>query len=411
MLIKKVVAREILDSRGMPTVEVELETNVGFFSAQVPSGTSTGTNEAFELRDKEKRYGGNGVLKAIENVMKKIAPKIHYLSPENQKMIDELLIKLDGTVNKSRLGANAILAVSVAVCKAGAAENELPLYEYIAQLYGKKMNKRIPVPLILIFEGGKHAHKSSDIQEFMIIPTEEEFKEGLRKGVEVYHMIGELMKKNNFSTTVGYEGAYGSPFKNDTTIFEFVQKGILSAGFKEKEFRFAIDVAASELYDKNSYSINGKHLKKKTLLSYYQTLIKNYDIASIEDGFDEDDWDSWKGLTSKIGKSHMIVGDDLLTSNPTRIRRAIKEKACNTLLLKINQIGTISEALEAARLASDAGWKIIVSHRSGETEDTFIVDFAVGIGADFVKFGAPSRGERTGKYNQLLRIGEALKTA
>ena len=365
MHIKKVMAREILDSRGIPTVEVELQTQGGSFFAEVPSGTSTGIYEAVELRDRGSPYGGKGVLHAVNNVIYKIGPKIHYLSPEHQDIIDELLIRLDASVHKSRLGANAILAVSIAVCKAGAAEKKISLSKHIAELAGKKSIDHLPRPLILVFEGGTHARKSSDIQEFMIIPTERSFSEGLRKSVEVYHRIEKILQRMNFPTTVGYEGAFPSPFKHDADVFTLILKAIAAAGYKEKEFRFAIDVAASELYSKKNYRINGSSMNTKMLLSYYQLLFKYYPIFSIEDGFDQNDWSGWKELTNKFGKDHLIVGDDFLATNPVRIKRAIREKACNTLLLKINQIGTISESIEAARLARAEAWNIIVSHRSG----------------------------------------------
>jgi len=407
MLIKEVKAREILDSRGFPTIEVELNTNNGEFRASVPSGTSIGKNEALELRDKNNRYCGLGVQKAVENINQKIAPKIKYLSPSNQTEIDKLLLKLDGTKDKSKLGANAILAVSIAVCKAGAGENNLPVYKHMAKLAKNKLIK-IPQIMMLVIEGGKHADKSSDIQEFMINPIENNFKEALRKSTEVYHIIKEILKGKGFITSVGYEGAFPSPYSENEKVFDLILEGIKNSGYIN-EFHLAIDAAASEFFSNGRYFLDGKQLTYEDLLNIYYKWNENYPLSSIEDPFDEEDELAWKMISESIQDEIMIVGDDFLVTNTERIRKAIKQKLCNALLVKPNQIGTISETLYAVSLAQSAGWKIIVSHRSGETTDDFIANFAVGVGADYVKFGAPCRGERTAKYNELLRISEKIK--
>lgn len=408
MLIKEVKAREILDSRGVPTVEVDLITNSDLFRVSVPSGTSTGKYEAVELRDGGKRYNGMGVLKAVENIRKKISPKLKYLSPLKQKEIDDLLIKIDGTKNKSKLGANAILAVSIAVCKAGAAENNTSLFKYIKKISGNKNKLFMPSTMILVFEGGKHADKSSDLQEFMIISKEKRFIEALRKSSEVYGSIKEILKNKKFNTNVGYEGAYPSPFIENEKVFDIILEGIKKAGYKDNDFNFAIDVAASEFCDKKNYILEGRKRTKEDIINFYYKLNKSYPLISIEDPFDQEDIDSWKTITESVNKDIMIVGDDLLATNPDRVRNAISKKLCNALLVKPNQIGTVSEAINAVNIAKNAGWKIVVSHRSGETEDNFIADFAIGVGADYVKFGSLSRGERTAKYNQLIRIYEEI---
>ena len=409
MLIKGVSAREVLDSRGMPTISVRLETNAGNFFASVPSGTSTGKYEALELRDGGKRFLGNGVSKAIDHINKKIAEKINYLSP-HQKEIDDLLLSLDGTKNKSKLGANALLAVSMAVCRAGASEQGLTLYRYIQKLRGKKISEKItlPTPMLLVFEGGMHANKSCSFQELMIMPREGNFKEQLEKAAVVYQTTKRELEKNNYSSGVGLEGAFASPFTDEEKLFSFLSQLIKKAGYGKTDFLYALDIAASELKTGKNYLVNEKKLTKEALFAWYEKLIKKYSITSIEDGFEQDDWKAWRELTARMGNKLMIVGDDFLASNPARITKAINEKAANSLLLKINQIGTISEAIEAARLAHAAGWNIIVSHRSGETNDDFISDFAVGVGAQYVKFGAVRGGERVAKYNRLLEIDEEL---
>ncbi len=408
MLIKGIKAREILDSRGIPTVEAEIFTNEGSFIASVPSGTSIGNYEAKELRDSNKRFNGMGVLKAVENIRKKISPKLKYLSPSKQEEIDDLLIKIDGTKNKSKLGANAILAVSIAVCKAGAAENNISLFKYIKKISGNKNKLFMPTAMILIFEGGKHADKSSDIQEFMIISKEKNFIESLRKSSEVYYSIKEVLINKKFNTNVGYEGAFSNPFIENDKVFNIILEGIKKAGYKDNDFNIAIDAAASEFYNNKNYIFEGKEITNEEILNFYYNLNKDYSLISIEDPFDQDDIDSWKTITESVNKNIMIVGDDLLATNPERIESAISKKLCNALLVKPNQIGTISEAINVVNIAKNTGWKIIVSHRSGETEDNFIADFAVGVGADYVKFGSPTRGERTAKYNQLLRINEVI---
>jgi len=411
-VIKKVVAREVLDSRGNPTVEAVVFTEHGFESAIVPSGASTGTHEALELRDNDKkRYDGKGVLKAVNNVNKVISKKIIGLNCEEQKHIDELMLKSDGTENKSNLGANAILAVSMAVCKAGAASKQIPLYNYIAEL-GKNKKLLLPVPMVLVLEGGKHADQSSDLQEFMVMPYKAKtFRDAIRWGSEIYHSIGKVLKKQGFNINVGYEGAYGPSFGSNEKVLQIIVDGIEEAGYNPgKEIAIAIDGAASEFFDNGKYnlSVDGRTLDGNGMADFYSSLIQKYPIRSIEDGLSEDDWDSWAMLMKKIGKKIQIVGDDLTVTNVKRIQKAIDLKAINSVLIKVNQIGTVTETIDAINLAKKYKCTAVVSHRSAETEDTFIADFAVGMGTGQCKFGATARSERTAKYNRLLRIEEEL---
>ncbi|MFH1358981.1 MAG: phosphopyruvate hydratase [archaeon] len=405
----KIKAKEVLDSRGNPTVEVEIKTNKGVFKASVPSGASTGKHEAHELRDNDKsRYSGKGVLKAVNNVNKIIAPRLEGKNPSKQEEIDNLMIKLDNTKNKSKLGANAILAVSMAVCRAGAAEKNIPLYKHIQQLSGNK-KLILPTPMVLLVEGGKHATQSSDLQEFMIMPKAKTFKQSLKKGTEVYNEVKNILKKQNQSTNIGFEGAFGVKVKKSKDIFELIIRAIKNAGYEPgKEINIAIDAAASEFYKNKKYKIDSKILNSKDIINFYTNLVNKYPITSIEDPLDQDDWNTWTSLTKKLGNKIQVVGDDLLTTNPIRIKKAIKTKACNALLLKINQIGTITESIKAYKIAKKANYNVVVSHRSGETNDSFIADLVVGLGTGQIKTGAPSRPERLAKYNQLLRIEEEL---
>lgn len=395
-------AKEILDSRGIPTIEVELSMKDKKVYASVPSGTSSGIYEALELRDGDsKRYNGKGVLKAIKNIKKIIAPALISKNPEKQKEIDEIMIKLDGTENKSKLGANAILAVSIAVCRAGAVSKNLPLYKYISKL--SKNKPKMPVPLILMLEGGKHANNSSDLQEFMIAPCKaKSFREAIKIGEEIYFNVRNIVKNQE----IGMEGAFKAEVNSNKEVFEILAKAI-----QAKEVKIAIDSAASEFYKNNLYNLktDKKILTSQELEFYYLKLIKDYKLFSIEDCFEQDDFSAWRNFNKKIGNKLQIVGDDLLVTNKKRINLAIKNKLCNAMILKINQIGTISEAIEAGNLAKKAGWNIIVSHRSGETEDDFIADLAVGLGAEEVKIGAPSKKERLAKYKRLLEIEESSK--
>ncbi len=411
--IISIKAREILDSRGNPTVECDMKTEKGLFRAMVPSGVSTGVHEAFELRDSdESRYHGRGVLKVVENVKKTIGPVLIGLDPTKQSEIDDILIKLDGTENKSRLGANAILAVSMAVCKAGAAAKGLHLFEYIGELGGNK-NFILPVPMVLMLEGGKHADKSSDLQEFMVMPfSAENFREAKRIASEIYQSIGKLLKKGGFSTNVGYEGAFGPPLCSNEKAILIMVDGIVAAGYKPgEEVMIAIDSAASELFKDGRYNlkVEGKTLDSRGMVDFYSELVNKYPIASIEDGLAEDDWDGWAMMMKKLGRNVQIVGDDLTVTNIKRLQKAIDMRAINSILIKPNQVGTVTETISAINLAKKHGLTSIVSHRSAETEDTFIADFVVGMGTGQCKFGATSRSERVAKYNQLMRIEEELE--
>jgi enolase len=407
--IKRIKAREILDSRGNPTVEVDLFTKSGLSRASVPSGASTGKHEALELRDGGKRYLGKGVLKAVSNVNSTIAEKLVGRDCTKQKEIDELMIELDGTSNKSRLGANAILAVSMAVCKAGASESNLPLYAYVCDMVDSK-RLSLPVPQMNVINGGLHAGIENDVQEHLIIPYgAESFSDALRMCSETYHTLKKKLKERfgNSAIHVGDEGGFVPPMKSVDERLEFMSEAIEELGYTQ-EFALGIDAAASEFYHDGKYRISEKEYSVAELSDFYGELCERFKLVSIEDGFSEDDWNAWNLLESKLGQKIQIVGDDLLVTNVTRIKRAMKMKACNALLLKLNQIGTVSEALDAFRLARKAGWNVIVSHRSGSTEETFFADLVVGLDAGQFKYGAPARSERTCNYNQLLRIEEAL---
>jgi enolase len=407
--IKKIKAREILDSRGNPTVEVDLFTKSGLSRASVPSGASTGKHEALELRDGGKRYLGKGVLKAVGNVNDVIAKKLVGKDCTKQKEMDELMIELDGTANKSRLGANSILAVSMAVCKAGASESNLPLYEYIANLVNSK-RLSLPVPQMNVINGGLHAGIENDVQEHLIIPRRaKSFSEALRMCSETYHTLKKKLKERfgNSAIHVGDEGGFVPPLKSVDERLEFMTEAIEELGYTE-EFALGIDAAASEFYYEGKYRILKKEYSVAELSDFYGELCERFKLISIEDGFSEDDWEAWNMLESKLGEKIQIVGDDLLVTNVMRIKKAREMDACNALLLKLNQIGTVSEALDAFRLARKARWKVIVSHRSGSTEETFFADLVVGLDAGQFKYGAPARSERTCNYNQLLRIEEAL---
>jgi len=412
--IKSIKAREILDSRGEPTVEVELITNFGSFFASVPSGASKGKYEAVELRDGGKRYGGRGVLRAVRNVNEKISQKIKNREVDNQERIDQLLIEIDGTKNKSRLGANAILPVSMAVCRAGAAAQNIPLYEYISQLFGQKiLRTNFPTPCFNLINGGVHAGNDLDIQEFMVVPQADSLKKSLQIVSEIYHTLKKVLIKSfgKKAINVGDEGGFAPPLKSTRGALDLLIKATKLAGYSNK-VKISLDCAASQFLSgsRNNpfYLFEGKRLISSRLLNFYQDIIKHYPILSIEDPFSENDFMGFNEAYKRLGKNVLIIGDDLLATNPERMKRAFDKKLCNGLLLKINQIGTITEALQAARLARTFGWKIMVSHRSGETNDDFIADLAVGISADFIKAGAPARGERLAKYNRLLRIEEEL---
>ena len=406
--IRKIKAREVLDSRGNPTIEVDVLTGSGLSRAIVPSGASTGIHEALELRDKGRRYDGKGVLKAVRNVNKVIAIKLKGDDCVRQKAIDEVMLETDNTKNKSKLGANAMLAVSMAISKAAAHYLQVPLHEYIGSLANSKANL-MPLPQMNVLNGGKHAGIDNDIQEHLIIPKGKNFSESLRIGTEVYHELKSILKKKYGAqaTLIGDEGGFVPKINNVEKRLELMQKAINKAGYRKK-VSLALDCAASEFFHKNHYKIGKKKFSSTKLVDYYEKLIKKYNIVSIEDPFAEDDWEGWKIMTKALGKKIQIVGDDLLVTNVHRINKALYSKACNALLLKVNQIGTVTEAIQAAKVAQKNKWNVVVSHRSGETEDSFIADLAVGLNASQSKFGAPARSDRNAKYNQLLRIEEHI---
>ena len=410
--ITDVYAREILDSRGNPTVEVEVLAGDHFFGrASVPSGASTGKFEAVELRDQGYRYQGQGVERAVDHVNAKIAPEIIGMNVFDQPAIDAAMFKIDGTKNKSHLGANATLGVSMAAARAAANALGMPLYSYLGGANVKKM----PVPMMNILNGGRHADNTIDIQEFMIMPVgAENYKDGLRMCVEVYHELKRLLKENGFSTAVGDEGGFAPNLSGAKEALYMMVQAVERAGYQiKKDISFALDVAASELYDSKfrKYVFKGENEIRSTeeMIDYYEKLIRDFPIISIEDPLDEDDWDGWKLLTERLGNTIQIVGDDLFVTNTERLSLGIQKNAANTILIKINQIGTLTEAFDAIEMAKEAGYKTVISHRSGETTDTIISDIAVAFHAGQIKAGAPCRGERVEKYNQLLRIEERLK--
>jgi enolase len=411
--IKSVKAREILDSRGNPTLEVEVILEDGTMGvAAVPSGASTGRYEALELRDGDKnRFNGKGVLKAVANVNKTIAKAIAGMSAADQAEIDRALIKLDGTPDKSKLGANAILGTSLAVAHAAASLNGMPLYHYL----GGAGNYILPVPMMNILNGGKHAANSTDLQEFMVMPAgAKSFSQALQMGAEVYHALKKVLKDKGLNTNVGDEGGFAPSLPSNKDAVEAILAAIASAGYKPgRDCYIALDPAASEFYENGKYVLarEGKTLTSAQMVDYYVEWVAKYPIISIEDGMAEDDWEGWHLLTEKLGGKVQLVGDDLYVTNTERLARGIKEKASNAILIKLNQIGTLTETLEAIKMAKKAGWTAIVSHRSGETEDTTIADLSVGLNTGQIKTGAPCRSERTAKYNRLLRIEEELQDA
>lgn len=414
-LIKNIVAREILDSRGNPTVEVDVQLNSGIIGrASVPSGASTGAFEAVELRDGDKkRFGGKGVLKAIQNVNGKIKTALKGFDVFDQKGIDAKLCELDGSKNKGNLGANAILGVSLACAKAAANAKGVPLYKYLGK------GTVLPVPMMNILNGGKHADNSVNCQEFMIMPIgAKSFAEALRWGAEVFHALKKVLKEKGFATSVGDEGGFAPNLKSDEDGLKFIVEAINYAGYKPgKEICIALDVAATEMFDeaekigkKGDYYFwkTGQVYSTKELIEYYKTLIKKYPIVSIEDGLAEEDWEGWKELTKILGKKVQLVGDDLFVTNTERLKKGIKLNCANSILIKVNQIGTLTETIDAIKLAQKNGMTAIASHRSGETEDVTIADLSVALNCGLIKTGAPSRTDRVAKYNQLLRIEQEL---
>lgn len=406
--IKKIKAREILDSRGNPTVEVDVYTSKETAAGRVPSGASKGRHEAFELRDENnKRYNGKGVLKAVKSVEDLIAKKLVGIDVRKLRHIDNTMIELDGTYNKSVLGANAILGVSLACANLSAKVQGKQLYEVLGEMTKRK--KILPVPFLNVINGGRHAANNLSFQEFMIVPFGKNFAESLRMGCEVYHELKKITEKNygKESANVGDEGGFAPKISLTEKALDLLVKAVEKTGY-EKEVKIAVDAAASEFYRNGCYEIDGYKLSKMAMLDFYETLVADYPIISIEDPFEQEHWQAWKEINRLLGKKIQIVGDDLLCTNQRRIKMAVSKKACNALLLKLNQIGTLTEAMDAARFAMNNKWAVMMSHRSGETEDTFIADLAVSLGCGRIKSGAPCRGERTAKYNRLLRIEEEL---
>jgi enolase len=412
-IIDSVIAREVLDSRGNPTVEAEVRTLSGFVGrAIVPSGASTGKREAIELRDGDpKRYLGKGVLQAVANVNEIIGPALEGYPVDDQVTIDTIMLELDGTPNKSKLGANAILAVSIAVAKAAAEFHELPLYRYLGGVNAKKL----PVPMMNILNGGAHASFGTDIQEFMILPVSApSFREALRMGAEIYHNLRSVLKKAGLPTSIGDEGGFAPVLKANREAFDYIIEAIKQAGYEPgKDVLLSVDVAASEFYDetKKTYHFEGKDITSDELIAFYENLVKDYPIISIEDGLEQSDWKGWKSLTKKLGDKIQIVGDDLFVTNPAILQEGIDKGVANSILVKVNQIGTLTETFDAIRLAKENGYTTVISHRSGESEDTTISDIAVAFSTGQIKTGSLARTDRIAKYNQLLRIEDQLKNS
>jgi len=409
-LIESIIAREILDSRGNPTVEVEILLDDDTVArAAVPSGASTGAFEAAELRDGDARYGGKGVMQAVGNIEDEIAPELLGLEATDQRLIDQVMIDLDGTPNKARLGANAILGVSLAVAKAAAISAGLPLFRYL----GGPNAHVLPVPMMNILNGGAHADTGVDVQEFMIAPMgASTFGEALRQGTEVYHALKSVLKQQGYATGLGDEGGFAPDLPSNRAALELIATAVAATGLKlGTDIALALDVAATEFHTNGEYLFEGTARSAQWLTAYYETLLSDFPIVSIEDPLSEDDWAGWIHLTESIGSRVQVVGDDLFVTNPTRLQRGIDEDAANALLVKVNQIGSLTETLDAVSLAHRAGFSCMMSHRSGETEDTTIADLAVATDCGQIKTGAPARSERVAKYNQLLRIEEELDDA
>ena len=410
-IIVEVTGREILDSRGNPTVEAEVFLESGFSGrASVPSGASTGKHEALELRDNDpKRYLGKGVRKAVRNINRVMAPKLLGMDVLDQKAIDTAMLRWDGTPNKIRLGANAILGVSLACAKAAASHLGLPFYQHLGGLSAA----RLPLPMMNILNGGAHADNNVDLQECMIIPVgAKNFKEALRMGAEVFHHLKSILKEKGYKTSVGDEGGFAPDLRSNEEAFSLILEAVRKSGYQPgREIALGIDAAATEFYRKRAYFLKAEKKSKRTsaeMIDYYEALIKKFPIVSVEDGLAEDDWEGWRTMTARLGKKIQLVGDDLFVTNPDRLMKGIREGVGNAILIKLNQIGTLTETLEVIEVAKKAGYRTVISHRSGETEDTTISDLAVGTNAGQIKTGAPSRTDRVAKYNQLLRIEEAL---
>ena len=409
-VISAVGAREILDSRGNPTVEVEVVLDDGVFArAAVPSGASTGAFEAVELRDGGKRYGGKGVGKAVDAVVRTIAPALEGLDADDQRLVDQTMLSLDGTPNKAELGANAILGVSLAVARAAADSAGLSLFRYV----GGPNAHLLPVPMMNILNGGSHADSNVDVQEFMIAPIgAPTFRDALQQGAEVYHALKAVLKKKGLATGLGDEGGFAPDLPSNRAALDLIADAVKSAGFSlGKDIALALDVAASEFFEKKSYAFEGKKRSSDDMTAYYADLVASYPIVSLEDPLDEDDWNGWKTLTDELGTKTQIVGDDLFVTNVERLQRGIDGGQANALLVKVNQIGSLTETLDSVELAHRSGYRCMMSHRSGETEDTTIADLAVATNCGQIKTGAPARSERVAKYNQLLRIEDELGDA
>ncbi|MGF9754893.1 phosphopyruvate hydratase [Microvirga sp. 0TCS3.31] len=409
-IISAVGAREILDSRGNPTVEVEVLLEDGAFGrAAVPSGASTGAFEAVELRDGGKRYLGKGVQKAVDGVLDSIAGAVVGLDADDQRLVDQTMLDLDGTPNKAKLGANAILGVSLATAKAAAESAGLPLFRYV----GGPNAHLLPVPMMNIVNGGAHADSNVDVQEFMIAPIgAPTFREALQHGAEVYHALKSVLKKKGLSTGLGDEGGFAPNLESNRAALDLIAEAVTAAGFTlGKDIALAMDVAASEFFEKGSYTFEGKKVTTDAMVDYYADLVASYPIVSIEDPLDEDDWDGWKAITDALGSQAQLVGDDLFVTNVERLQRGIDGGQANAMLVKVNQIGSLTETLDAVELAHRAGFRNMMSHRSGETEDTTIADLAVATNCGQIKTGAPARSDRVAKYNQLLRIEDELGDA
>lgn len=415
--IKSIRGREILDSRGNPTVEVEVELESGVKAlAAVPSGASTGSYEALELRDNvPTRYDGKGVLSAVENINAKISSAVVGMEAGNQIEIDQKMIETDGTENKSVLGANAILGVSLAVCRAAAIDNNMPLYEYIKKIYNLKFAKfQLPTPMFNVINGGAHSDSGLSVQEYKVVPNGiKTFKEQLRAGSEIFHALKKILEKSGYSTGVGDEGGFAPRLESNAKPLEIINQAIAEAGYRcGSEVNIGVDVAANSFFDEkeNKYVFKPEQvtLTREMLVNIYGEWIQKHNVISIEDGLNENDWDGWRAMNEKLGSRIMLIGDDLLVTNVKRLKQAIAEKACNAVLIKVNQIGTLSETVECIKLAKKNKMKTVISHRSGETTDDFISDLAVGANADYMKSGSLSRGERICKYNRLLRIEEEI---
>jgi enolase len=405
--IAEIRAREILDSRGNPTLEADVILDSGAYGrAAVPSGASTGKREALELRDGGKRYHGKGVRKAVRNVIEEIAPRLKGIEGSDQSYIDNLMIELDGTGNKGKLGANAILGVSMAVARASAMEADMPLYRYIGGVDAREL----PVPMMNILNGGTHADNNLDIQEFMIMPAgAHNFSEALRMGTEVFHSLKKVLKSKNLSISVGDEGGFAPDLTSNEEALELIIESINMAGYSAgKDVYLALDVAASEFFENENYNFEGKKIDSDKMINYYEKIVEGYPVLSIEDGLSESDWDGWQSLSRRLGERIQLVGDDIFVTNPDILREGIKKGVANSILIKLNQIGTLTETLHAINLAKESGYTAVVSHRSGETEDTTLADLAVASNSGQIKTGSLSRTDRVAKYNRLLRIEEEL---